>query len=330
MSCYHPLSAWRHVSASNDNGKSVITFQQPLSPSGWEPILIPCGQCIGCRLDYSKQWALRIVSEASQWKDNWFFTLTYNDDHLPRISVVFDDGTTVINSTLIPDDIKKFLKDLRRYWKYHFDHDNIRFFCAGEYGAKTHRAHYHLCLFNLPMPDGALQPFFYNELHQQIYKCDIIEKIWNKGIISVGQLTFNSAAYVARYMLKKQKGESAALYDDYGIVPEFTRMSRRPGIGSDYFAEHYAEIYENDEMFYTTLNSGTKKSKPPRYFDRLLEDVSPELLAATKAKREEAAKESLRLMLSKISVDEMELRRIQERSAEQRTKALKRSYESID
>ena len=91
-----------------------------------EVVQVPCGNCIGCRLDYSRQWANRCYLESLGSKNVYFITLTYDDEHLP----VGKFG----NNTLVPDDLKKFLKDLRRYYSYHYKLDNIRYFACGEYG----------------------------------------------------------------------------------------------------------------------------------------------------------------------------------------------------
>lgn len=109
------------------------------------------------------------------------------------------------------------------------------------------RGHTIIFASNLPLFD--LEPFFINANHDQIYKCETIEKIWGKGIISVGKVTWNSAAYVARYMLKKQKGAGADwYYQSKGQEPEFTRMSRKPGIGAEYYQANKESIYKNDEI----------------------------------------------------------------------------------
>lgn len=216
----------------------------------YEVVQIPCGCCIGCRLDYSRQWANRCYLESLGSEHTYFITLTYDDENVP----IGKNG----NNTLRPDDLKKFLKDLRAYYKYHYNLDNIRFFACGEYGDMSLRPHYHLICFNLPIYD--LDPnFIYEEngkkyITQHVengyiyYYSDIIHKIWNKGNILIGEATWQSMAYVARYVTKKIKGKDAEVYDALGIESEFVRMSRMPGIGEAYFKEHYKEIYLNDNI----------------------------------------------------------------------------------
>lgn len=75
MACYAPLSAWKKPGGG-------ITFKQS-EATGLRPIKLPCGQCLGCRLDYSREWAVRCTHEALLHQENSFITLTYDDEHLP-------------------------------------------------------------------------------------------------------------------------------------------------------------------------------------------------------------------------------------------------------
>ena len=103
---------------------------------------VPCGNCIECRLNKSREWATRIACEQYTSCNSIFLTLTYDDENLPM-------GNHFLPS-LVPDHVSTFMKDLRAYCKYHYNTDNIRFYAAGEYGSVTARPHYHLCIFNLP------------------------------------------------------------------------------------------------------------------------------------------------------------------------------------
>ena len=135
MPCYNPLKGYRSRTL-NASGKRSIVFNLR---EGYvdQPIEVPCGQCIGCRLERSRQWAVRCVHEASLYKNNCFVTLTYSDDKLPS------DGS------LHFDHFQKFMKRLRRF----YDDSRIRFFHCGEYGEQYSRPHYHCCLFNFDFVD---------------------------------------------------------------------------------------------------------------------------------------------------------------------------------
>lgn len=295
-----------------DKGKKILTFKSPglhknkwgelIPDPDWEVIEAPCGQCIGCRLDYSRQWAIRITKEAEQWPQSWFVTLTYDQENLPWVDTVnTETGELVLGNPLFPKHLTKFMKDLRDHWRYHYNHQNIRFFACGEYGEKYQRPHYHICLLNMPIPEELLEAAGNNELGDTYYNCPTIEKIWGKGIVKLGALTWQSAAYVARYIVKKQKGQgSDAWYKSRGQIPEFTRMSRKPGIGREWFEQHKEEIYKNDEIFLPKRN-GAIRLKPAAYYDRLYDLEQPEQMQKIKETRKQKAVKARRLKLAKTT-----------------------------
>ncbi len=239
MACFHPLTGYRSV---EDGG---IVFN-PLKGFTDLAITVPCGQCIGCRLERSRQWAIRCVHESSLWEQNSFITLTYDDDNLP------------LNGSIDVTDFQKFMKRLRK--KY--TGQKIRFFHCGEYGEKNRRPHYHACLFNFDFPDKKL----YSERKKiKLYRSEILEKLWPFGFSLIGDVTFESAAYVARYITKKITGAGAEAH--YGLLqPEYVTMSRRPGIGKGWFDKWKSEVYPSDSII---ING--KEVRPPKYYDRQYE-----------------------------------------------------------
>lgn len=313
MPCYHPLKGlWyggltengkkKYKIVSKDSPISSLAFQKPL-----EVIEVPCQKCIGCRLDYSRQWADRCMLEAKQYpkNNNWMVTLTYDPEHITmRPGANRETGELELVGTLVPEDLTKFMKDLRRYYKYHHNHENIRFYACGEYGPQTYRPHYHLIIFNMPLRQEELKYFFSNKEGDKIYLCEKIEKIWGKGQITVGEVTWNSAAYVARYVMKKQKGKgSKRYYQLLNIEPEFVRMSRKPGIAYKYFEENKEKIYEADEIIINNKKGEAKIIKPCKYYDRLYDLDSPEAMKAIKERRKELAEISEKNRLSKTDLD---------------------------
>ena len=91
MACYKPLRAWRAIGGNEKtvNGKAVIYWQYNKLQEhavASEELEIPCGRCIGCKLDYSRQWANRCSLEATQWQNNYFITLTYANEYLPAMT----------------------------------------------------------------------------------------------------------------------------------------------------------------------------------------------------------------------------------------------------
>lgn len=258
MACFRPLKGYRS-NCVNENGKRPIVFT-PREGYLDMPLDIPCGSCIGCRLERSRQWAIRCVHEASLYEKNCFITLTYNNDHLPH------------DKSLNVKHFQDFMKRLR--WKYGA---GIRFFHCGEYGEELNRPHYHACIFNFDFPDKTL---WKNERDVKLYRSKSLEDLWeNKGYCTIGDVTFESAAYVARYITKKITGEIA---DDHykGRKPEYITMSRRPGIGKGWFQKFKNDVFPSDQVVIRG-----KEMKPPKFYEKLFELDSPENFATVKGKR---------------------------------------------
>lgn len=356
MACYHPLRAF-DTGLLTDNfkpkykicGPNVDRIHVPFryvkngevcksSKQVWQDqwitkwIPIPCGECIGCRIDYSRMWADRCVLEAQEWQHNAFITLTYDPEHLPLLKQCVDveTGEILMWPSLVPDDLTKFIKDLRRYYEYNFNHTGIRFYACGEYGSEGGRPHFHILAFNLPpLPD--LRYWFTTNDHEKIYHSEILQNnIWKKGICSIGELTWNSCAYVARYVVKKQKGVTKGLVDlcgklVEGLEPEFTRMSRMPGIAYRYYDDHKHEFYMTDEIV-ISVRGKVRTIKPPRYFDKMydLDCEFPFAMREIKQRRAERAQESMKEQLLRTDLNEEEYLAVKERNKNAQIKSLKR------
>lgn len=167
---------------------------------------IPCGQCIDCRLKYSRTWADRCVLEAAKYDANSWVTLTYDDLNLPPYGFFLDldSGEFEFRPSLLKSDMQKFMKDLRGYFSYHYDKSDIRFYGCGEYGSKNKRPHFHILLFDLEFPD--LKTSQYNKPGQKLFDSEILSKVWKKGIAVSSEVNWDTCAYTARYMTKKVKG----------------------------------------------------------------------------------------------------------------------------
>lgn len=287
---------------------------------------IPCGSCIGCRLDYSRDWANRITLEAKKYKPDecWFITLTYNDENIP-LKQTKNEKTGEIKQgcTLQKEDVQKFFKRLRRHYEHHYKHTGIRFYVAGEYGETTNRPHYHACVFNMPIFTEN-KKYKINELGQTLWTNEEIEKIWGKGFVVIGKISWDTAAYTARYMLKKQKGPDAKwYYDSQAKNPEFTLMSRKPGIAKEYYDLNKDKIYKNDEII---IPKGDKslKIKPPKYYDKLYDIEYHNEMEEVKLNRKINAEKAQELKLTRTNKSEEELREIQKRQVTERIKKCKR------
>jgi len=241
MTCYHPLKAVR----LQDGGVSI----KPASFSG-PAFSVPCGRCIGCRLDRSRTWAIRCVHEASMYERNCFITLTYSDDHLPNFGA------------LEKRPLQLFIKRLRKKFGA-----GIRFYACGEYGEQLGRPHYHACLFNHDFDDKVLWRV---RDDCRLYTSAGLADLWTFGFSTLGDVTFESAAYIARYVMKKINGDKAEshytrLVPETGelvsIPPEFTVMSRRPGIGRGWVDRYMSDLYPDDFCVVRGV-----KMKVPRYY----------------------------------------------------------------
>ena len=192
-------------------------------------------------------------------EDNCFLTLTYDDLHCPE------------NHSLVLRDIQLFCKRLRKKI------GKFRFFHAGEYGNITHRPHYHMCIFGYRPSDVVL--YKKTEIGHALYTSKIIDETWGLGRCWIGDVSFDSAAYVARYIVKKVTGERAEAHYA-GRKPEYTTMSRRPGIGDAWLKQYASDVYRHDEL---VLRG--KRMRAPRAYDRRLELSDPTLIEKIKRRR---------------------------------------------
>lgn len=176
-----------------------------------------CGKCFPCRINRRRLWAHRMQLESLVSSDASFVTLTYDDQHVPP------------GQSLVVKDYQDWLKRLRKV----LAPQKIRYFLVGEYGDETQRPHYHAALFGVhPLIAGG----FDGEL-------GVVQSSWNKGFTYVGELTPDSAMYVAGYCTKKMTSRKDPRLN--GRQPEFARMSLRPGIGA-YAVEDIARSLDSD------------------------------------------------------------------------------------
>jgi hypothetical protein len=268
MPCFKPITGYQVPSAKANGKKAIVFSYQPNS----EPIQLPCNNCIGCRLEKSRQWAIRCVHEAQLHEQNCFITLTYSDKHMPS------------DRSLHKRHHQLFIKKLRK----RFSDKRIRYFLCGEYGSEenTRRPHYHACLFGMDFPDKIV---YSQKGEHTLYMSPILDQLWNKGISTIAEMNFATAAYTARYCLKKVNGEMAEDHykwiDDSGkehtLEPEYIAMSRKPGIGKRWYDKYKNDVYPSD----TVVQNGIP-SKPPKYYDNLHELYHPEKFENIKQKRD--------------------------------------------
>lgn len=314
------------------NKEHLVQQKDVLQRSEWQ--LIPCGKCTECRLQYSREWANRCLLESLAYTSNWFVTLTYNPESIPTLRTdtgeIYRGGVQeirnnkiLVSNTLFHDDIQKFLKRLRRQLEYK-NEPEIRYYMCGEYGSTTQRPHYHMIIYNLSVPD--IEFYKLNELHQPLFQSEWLENLWGYGFVTLGEVNWNTCAYVARYIMKKVKGADAKEhYKKIGKTPEYTRMSLRPGIGMEYYQLNKDQIYKFDQIILPGKQA--KKVQPSKYFDKLYDIDNPERMQEIKAAREKKARLTQQLKLSKTTLDLWEQLKIEHEAKQDAYKKLIRPLE---
>ncbi|QCQ84921.1 replication initiator protein [Blackfly microvirus SF02] len=272
MACYHPLDA-----KLSPSGKPI--FKNNVNYGRFTKLIkLPCGRCIGCKLDRSKTWAIRLMHEAQLHECKAFITLTIDDARA-------ENHAHERTKTLIKKDLQLFTKRLREDERYKNPSSKIKYYAVGEYGEKLGRPHYHIALYGTEFGDDRNQ--WRTDESGPIYRSSRLERLWPYGNSEIGTLTFKSAAYIARYITKKltpgrtdeSKEAYHAKYTAEGKIPEFSMISN--GLGKDWLTKYKTDVYPHDYV----LMEG-KQLKPPRYYDQLLELWDAEQLELVKEERE--------------------------------------------
>lgn len=224
---------------------------------------VPCGKCIGCRMDYSRSWADRMTYHVFGKEDvSWFITLTYSDENLGDLSHNANYDIYSLNY----DHLRDFIKRVRNK----FRSCDVDFFASGEYGDSSFRPHYHLILYNVPFDD--LCYWKANDTGQPIYISDTLSDLWrNRGFCTISPFSWLGAAYTASYVEKKRDGRKLCEYTALGLAPERSFCSRRPGLAHDYYFDHEEEIWQNNGLNVSRSVNGSGHLGIPRYFRKLAE-----------------------------------------------------------
>lgn len=228
--------------------------------------VIPCGHCLGCRIDQANEWSNRLVMEMQYHDSSYFLTLTYDDFHLNRVPYC-DKLTGELKDdrgTLCKRDVQLFIKRLRKSKPS----DSIRYYLCGEYGPTTDRPHYHAIIFGLHIGNWSLIESGVSETGNVYYTCPELESIWQNGFVSIEPANEFTCKYVCQYVTKKIGIKPNQYRLDRGQVPEFSLMSRKPGIGRLFYDEYGVELFDKGVKFIGTFD-GSVRVTPPRYFKKL-------------------------------------------------------------
>jgi hypothetical protein len=287
MPCYNPITAYKGI----DGG---LVFTESKRNQISHQIQIPCGKCIGCRLERTRQWAIRCVHEAQMHETSSFITLTYNDENFPK------DGN------LDYKDFQKFMYRLRSHYRRNGVKvlgkiPKISYYMAAEYGELGGRPHFHACLFGIDFIEDRVIHKNASAQEHCLYQSKTLDDLWKKGYASIGQVTMDSASYVAGYIMKKITGDMAQDHykrtrpdgSTYQLTPEFNRMSLKPAIG-----KRWVEKWTDDMTDGNIVMNG-KLMAAPKAYKRFLEDLGTatqlDRWESTEMKQQLAVKDPKRL-----------------------------------
>ncbi len=264
MSCYHP-------SRVPVRRKSIFAGQRLHYTQ-----VVPCGSCLGCRSEQGRQWAVRIMHEARKHTESYFVTLTYSQEELPD------------NGGLRPRDFSRFVKDLRKEQP----ESAISFFGCGEYGEERGRPHYHAVLFGAHFLDMHRHP---DRSRGDVWQSPSLDDVWGRGLAEFGTVTMGSASYVAGYVRKKVRGSQVTRVNPLTgelLEPEFARMSLRPAIGKRWIQDHWMDVYPRDFVVVDGI-----EAKPPRYYDKWMDENLPFVMENVRQRRYDEAVELTKYQL---------------------------------
>lgn len=263
------------------------------------------------------------MHEAKIHEHNTWITLTYDDASLPSKYYTGHThprtGKPIYSGTLYKEHVQKFFRKLRkrrfpprpRGGREQGGNQSpilrcncatcapgktlarrLRYYYGGEYGDRYGRPHYHACLFGIDLADKLLE--HRTDQDFKLYTSATIRELWPHGNHLIGELTWESAAYTARYIMKKITGNRAPeayqrLDHETGeilqILPEYNDMSRRPGVALPWLNKYMTDVYPLDKVIVRG-----KKTNPPRYYDKQYQKLENNELEQLKFERQVNAK----------------------------------------
>lgn len=323
MPCFKPIAAVQPFPGAQPLLYGPVKTHGHLRPIHGR-IDLPCNDCIGCFRRTSLEWACRCVHEAQMHRYNAYITLTYDDEHLPENNSLQHRDYVLFmkalrnqiarhnqNLLLSPPPLRgaraggksKLKTILSNYLQEnindasgapqkavaHLLPSEIKFYMAGEYGELYGRPHYHSLLFGVDFADKTY--LGKTKAGEKIYRSYTLEKLWPYGYSSIGAVTFNSAAYISRYIMKKRRGDGNT--ENYEILDletgeiyikkkEYNCMSRAEGIGKAWLEEFKPDVYTRDRVITKT----GRELRPPRYYDKLYKKMDAAHLEHLKHARE--------------------------------------------
>lgn len=246
---------------------------------------IPCGKCIDCRLEKARDTAVRCVHEAQMYQNNSFVTLTYSDEHLKENRLEYSDFQGFVKKLrnhTFQNLLDRLFPELsqqtqRKLWRETpkqrrdelYGAIKISLLGTGEYGDKTKRKHWHALIFNWRPND--LVHKYYTDRNDQVFSSKILEDLWGFGITELGNLTFESASYCARYATKKLVHGQDGQHDFEPI----SRRSSKNAIGKKWLEQYWQQTFNNG---YVSIPKGDTiiKCPIPAYYERWFKKTHPQ------------------------------------------------------
>lgn len=279
MPCYKPLVAYQNAASG------TIAFHNEQRYGDTNQVLLPCGRCVGCRLQRANDWATRCLHEKSLHTQNAFITLTWAQTTSPSLDhrdwQLFAKrlrkalGNEKYANTIAISDSLYLYADMGGpppYPPAQFSATpRLKYYMAGEYGEKNRRPHFHACLFGIDFLDKQL--YTTNLLGNKVYTSQTLSDLWTHGFCTTAEVTYESAAYIARYILAKITGPNAQKHYQHinkqtgeitQIKPEYNKMSLREGIGKKWLQKYKTDVYPHG---YVTTRG--KDNKAPKYYDKI-------------------------------------------------------------
>lgn len=289
MPCYKPLTAYYNAE------RGAVYWHEKQRHGDTRQILLPCSRCIGCKLQRANDWATRCSHEATLHSENFFGTFTYRKENLLSQSLQHRDWQLFMKRLRKALSSERYARTIAISDSLYYTADmgfhpipRLKYYMAGEYGSRTRRPHYHGCLFGINFNDRRYH--YTTPAGGKVYKSQTLDELWDLGDTGLGDVTYESAAYIARYIIDKKTGDNAGFYYEHidydtgeitDLAPEYNRMSLAEGIGKGWLEKYYADVYPHGNV----ITRG-KKNKAPRYYDKHFKAKEPELYDQLKAERE--------------------------------------------
>lgn len=234
------------------DGKTLTWSQKNFSKE-YATFQLPCTQCLECRLSQAREKAVRCVHEASMHPRNAFVTLTYAPEHLPSPKLIYEDWQNFAQR--LRDDAYNLETGERL---------QIPIMVTGEYGETNKRPHWHAIIFNW-RPDDIYHTEK-NPRGEELHQAHSLDKLWQgRGKANFGDVTIDSAGYVARYATKKLV---------HGIDHDFQpihKMSSKYAIGKSWLEKFWPDVFLQGHC---VLADGSKVPIP-RYYEKWLKEYRP-------------------------------------------------------